>query len=428
MRRYADIRGRYLVLTLQNLAAASINTAKKRTANAVYRRGTSGIGAYSMAMEGLFLAEYENVRSIFSPADWGLVYTTTCRGALIEFSKTLRELNAHVKDNLATDCFLAYEVIGVVSTLSSKLDERIGELKGAFTEALKPVRETAKSSFAELLDDTRRRIMHMQTLPMDGSTVPVTVEAMARLQNMTDFVQPLSALLVSLGDGNWSTSAASNAGSASSANPNSFDVGADGHRLLASYCLDTIETLLQNLDSKSRGLYKVKSAMGAFLANNVAVVDRAVHTSDLGSLLSSGLARLDTWRKKGTSLYLDGWKEPSSYLLDVQYTNRGSQRPPSGGSSTVNSAEIIKALGNKDKDAIKDKFRSFNTSFDEMVNRHKSFTMEREVRSLLAREVQAMIEPLYGRFWDRYHEIDKGKGKYVKYDKGQLTTTLAGLG
>ena len=49
------------------------------------------------------------------------------------------------------------------------------------------------------------------------------------------------------------------------------------------------------------------------------------------------------------------------------------------------------------------------------------------MRSQLAREVQAMIEPLYGRFWDRYHEVDKGKGKYVKFDKGGLAGLLAGL-
>lgn len=31
-----------------------------------------------------------------------------------------------------------------------------------------------------------------------------------------------------------------------------------------------------------------------------------------------------------------------------------------------------------------------------------------------------MIEPLYARFWDRYHEVDKGNGKYVRFDKGSL--------
>lgn len=88
---------------------------------------------------------------------------------------------------------------------------------------------------------------------------------------------------------------------------------------------------------------------------------------------------------------------------------------------------VIKGLGSKDKDTIKEKFKTFNTSFDELCCRHKAMGMEREVRIQLAREVQAMIEPLYSRFWDRYHEIDKGKGKYVKYDKGSLSAQLATL-
>jgi exocyst complex protein 7 len=37
------------------------------------------------------------------------------------------------------------------------------------------------------------------------------------------------------------------------------------------------------------------------------------------------------------------------------------------------------------------------------------------------------IERLYIRFWDRYREVDKGKGKYVKYDKAQVSQILAGL-
>jgi exocyst complex component 7 len=53
--------------------------------------------------------------------------------------------------------------------------------------------------------------------------------------------------------------------------------------------------------------------------------------------------------------------------------------------------------------------------------------MEKEVRASLSREVQQMIEPLYGRFWDRYHEVDKGKGKYVKYDKGSISGVFLSL-
>ncbi|KAM3423628.1 hypothetical protein BST61_g1051 [Cercospora zeina] len=124
-------------------------------------------------------------------------------------------------------------------------------------------------------------------------------------------------------------------------------------------------------------------------------------------------------------MYLDAWKEPSAHLLDVQYTSK-QPRPPSTGHA-VDSSAILKSLSSKDKDAIKEKFKNFNASFDELVARHKTFEMEPEVRRQLGRDAQMFIEPLYARFWDRYHEVDKGKGKYVKFDKSQLSAILAGL-
>lgn len=93
----------------------------------------------------------------------------------------------------------------------------------------------------------------------------------------------------------------------------------------------------------------------------------------------------------------------------------------------MDSSSIVKSLSSKDRDAIKDKFKAFNASFDELVTRTNALHMEREVRGALSREVQGVLEPLYARFWDRYHEVDKGRGKYVKYDKGSLSAQLSSL-
>ena len=62
-----------------------------------------------------------------------------------------------------------------------------------------------------------------------------------------------------------------------------------------------------------------------------------------------------------------------------------------------------------------------------MVVRHKSYSMEREVRSMFGEDIRRKLQPLYERFWDRYHEIDKGKGKYVKYDKSSIAAVFIGL-
>ena len=389
---------------------------------------TNGIGTYATGLENIFLAEYQNITAVFSRADWGAAFKITCRKALAEFAKTLRELDSHIKLNITTDCFLAYEIIDIVTPLSLRLDEKTGELKSACVEALKPIRETAKSSLVELLEDVRKRIQNMQVLPADGAAIPLTTAIMTRLQTMILYPQPLYSIMTSLGDGNWYNPNTATASSTSITSGKSFDVGADGRQLLAHYISDSIENLLQNLDSKARILLKSKSILGIFMANNVAIIVGMIQSSDLASVLSASNspAKWEAWRKRGHSAYLDSWKEACSALLDVQYTSRGA-RPPSGGQGMIDSAAVIKGLGSKEKDAIKEKFKTFNTTFDELSAKNKSMTMEKEVRSQLAREVAAMIEPLYGRFWDRYHEIDKGKGKYVKYDKGSLAAQLATL-
>ena len=424
IRIYSECRGQYMSNSLSNLSMASISTSKRKNPDEIYRQGTSGIGTYASGIEGLVLAEFANISAIFPREDWALALELTSRRSLIEFAKTLREVNMHIKIALNTDCFLAYEIIEIVTGLSFRLDQKTKQLKLPLADALKPIRETAKASLSELIEDVRRRVANMQTLPIDGSAVPLTSEVMNRLQNMTLYPHSLASIMASLGDGNWNRAAAGNANP-----PTNLDVGADGNQLLSNYVLDTVEALLLSLEGKARVLVKSKSLLGVFLANNVALIDRMIRSSDLSDVLKTGIAlgRIEQWRKKGTSAYLDSWRETCAFLMDVQYTNRGA-RPPSGNNGLIDSAVVVKGLSSKDKDTIKDKFKLFNASFDDLCSKHKAMAMEREVRSQLSREVHNMIEPLYARFWDRYHEIDKGKGKYVKYDKGSLAANLAALG
>ncbi|KAI2831191.1 hypothetical protein CBS133816_2716 [Aspergillus niger] len=421
---YADIRGPYITSSLQNLAIASLNTVKRRAADGPYKQGTNGIGIYSNALESFIYAEHDILVRVFTGDQRGLALQATCRSALTEYAQTLRELNQYIRANLMTDCFLAFEIIEIVTAMSYRVESKTGELKSLFIEALRPVRETAKSSLSELLEETKRKAAGIAMLPPDGGSVPLVNEVMSSLTTLTGYSGPLASILTSLGDGNWrsTTNAAPTA---------PLDVSPDSMTLLSHFILDMIEALMIALEARGRALHRSKAVQGVFLSNVFCTVDRSIRqSSELARYLGSpdSIARIDTFRKRATSTYLDAWKETTHYLLDVQYTSRGSggsARPASGG--VVDSAAIVKSLSSKDKDAIKDKFKAFNASFDELVARHKALYMEREVRGVLAREVQAVLEPLYARFWDRYHEIDKGRGKYVKYDKGSLSAQLAAL-
>ncbi|GJN67222.1 exocyst complex protein exo70 [Purpureocillium lilacinum] len=421
---YADIRAPYLSSSLANLAAASVNTAKKKNPGAMYRAGTNGIGTYAQAMEAMFMSEYDNICSIFTRDDWGNVFQSTCQSALNELARTVRELNAHIKAHLTTDCYLAYEVTEILSAMSGNLDARTGELKSALAAVLKPIRETAKSSLSELLEETKRKVGSLQGLPSDGAPTPMVSETMQRLQAMVEFLRPISGIMISLGDGGWKANTAPS-GRSADAIPSlaSFDIGADGKDLFSRYCLDTIDALLTALDQKARAVLRAKSLIGVFIANNVAIIQRAIRDSDLHALLESRLDLLDQWRKRATASYTDICKDLSVYLFDTIHTNR-TQRPTSG---QADSASVVKGLSSKDKDKIKEKFSQFNSAFDDMVSKHRSYHMEREVRSMFGEDIRQKLQPLYDRFWDRYHEIDKGKGKYVKYDKSAIAAVFLSL-
>jgi exocyst complex protein 7 len=303
----------------------------------------------------------------------------------------------------------------MVRVLSLRLQDTTGTLKAQIYDCLKPVRETSKLSMGKLLEDVRSKTNGMITLPIDGGAVPITTETMRRLQEMTNYLEPLSSILASLGEGGWNSGA-------SNSSSTTLDVGPDSLKLFGQYAADTIDTLLSNLAGKARVLLKGKNLQGIFIANNLVVVTRMIRSSELEPLMEGYSKKLLDWRKQSAAMYLETWREPSGHLLDVQYTNRAKERPQSGG---LDSAAIVKALNSKDKDAIKEKFKSFNTSFDALVASHKTYAMEPEVRNQLGKEVQNIIEPLYNRFYDRYREIDKGKGKYVKYDKNELNRALA---
>ena len=143
-RIYLEIRGKYMTTSLDNLATASINTSRRKETT-VYREGTSGIGAYCSGIEGMCLAENENISRVFSANERGAVLEATCRSTLDHFAFTLRELNNIIKPRIMLDCFLAYEIVDLVTPLYYRIHSKNGPLKHQITEALRPIRESSRN-------------------------------------------------------------------------------------------------------------------------------------------------------------------------------------------------------------------------------------------------------------------------------------------
>ncbi|KAL9073911.1 MAG: hypothetical protein Q9157_004557, partial [Trypethelium eluteriae] len=275
-----------------------MSTARKTNADALYRQGACAIGTYAQGLEGMYVSEYDNICNIFAREDWSPVLNTTCQASLNDFSRTLRDLNAHIQAHLITDCYLGFEIVDVVSTLSINLESRTGELKRPISDALKPIRDTSKLAFPRLLDDIRARIQSMPSLPPDGSTIPIVAEVMTRLQTMTSYTNPIASLMRSLGDGGWAPP------NPTSTTSSTFDVGADGRQLFQHYATDTLDTLHSALETRARALHRTRPLQGVFLANCVAVVDRSIRQSELSRELEhpSLPAKLGGWRRAAEKL------------------------------------------------------------------------------------------------------------------------------
>lgn len=424
MKIFAEIRGSYVSRSLSTSSAASISTARKQNIDAPYRRGTCGIGTYSTAIEGMIAAEFDNIKRISDPEDWSRAIVSTSQQALYDFGKTLRDLNAHIQGNMMADCFLAYEILEIVSATARRLDLMTSDLKKAVLETLQPIHEIAKSSLSRMLDDTKQKVQALISLPLDGSSVGVIGDTITRLQNLSQYLSPVTTIMSTVGDGNWASSPATSA----SLSIRSFDTAlsaSEGNQLFAHYASDMLEVLVTQLDGRARLLLKNGGIQNVFMCNNVTAIENQLKSSEIDNLIPAIQPRIDMWRSKYVKMYLTSWNAATGQLLDVQYTNRASGRPTSGGAP--DSASVVKGLNSKEREIIKEKFKVFNSAFDELVTKHKNYNMERDVRNLLGREVQRVIEPLYGRFWDRYHEIDKGKGKYVRYSKSDLSMVFMGM-
>ena len=236
---------------------------------------------------------------------------------------------------------------------------------------------------------------------------------MGRLRRLTDYPGAVAGLLITLGDRNWGRPFTPTLPTTMQG----FDVGADGNILLCNYIGESIEKLIELIEAKAKNNVKKPPTIAVLCINNITYIESQIKRSGLIGVLNTnnGMSKVERMRKKFVEDYLHGWKECASFLLDSVHT---SKTGPGGASRTP-------TFTSKDKDAIKEKFKNFNNTFDDLVARHRSYVFpDREVKAMLVKEI-SFIGPLYGRFYDKYHEIVKDK--HIKYDRQQLDAQLASL-
>ncbi|KAK9360739.1 Cullin repeat-like-containing domain protein [Lipomyces starkeyi] len=419
---YADIRGKYIMHNLSVLSETAIKTEIKRV-NGFYRKGTSSFKLYMDALLRAMVTEEKMVRKIFkAKADIQGALTATLKDLEKSFQAAVQAINIVIRKNLITDCFYAFDVIEQIHAASGELLLATENPVFNLESCSKELRKTAQDSFQEILRHIEAVVSGLPGLPIDFAVPDITKQVIGWITRLADYDTTLASLLIPLGaPATWSLrlSYQSTFSTATgSGTPNSSYMGTE---ILSLFISEIFDDLLVNIEAKARAQYKKVTRVGLQIIANLLYVERAVRSSqEVSAVLASGtgLDRLDKIRKRALNMFLDGWKVCASYLMDVTIVRSAS------------TASVGKGImSSKDREVIKEKFRNFNTAFEELVAKFKEYNFaDTELRAYLAKEV-AFVSPLYQRFYEKHKsgEFSKHTEKYIKYSKSQLDQLLASL-
>lgn len=191
---------------------------------------------------------------------------------------------------------------------------------------------------------------------------------------------------------------------------------------LAKRLLRLITSLELNLEEKSK-LYDDGGLQHIFLMNNILYIVQKVKDSELGKLLG------DDWVKKRRGQirqYATGYLRASwsRVLSCLREESGGSSNSPSYGQRSNNSS-------NASKMALKDRFKSFNASFEELYRIQTAWKVpDPQLREELRISISEKVIPAYRAFFGRNKsQLEGGRhaGKYIKYTPDDLEGYLLDL-
>ena len=180
-----------------------------------------------------------------------------------------------------------------------------------------------------------------------------------------------------------------------------------------SYILNYLRA---NLESKAK-TYDSTTLGIIFLLNNYHYVHKtlaAKSNNKLGDLVAKGTAAsYGECVANQHKVYLNRWNKVVKHIDE--------------GAKPVD----LERLGKADKEAIKERFRGFNSEFESITAKHTAYSIpDPALREEVRKEVQALIMPLYGKFLDRYQNVQftkVGIDKYLKYPKDTLDGIIVKL-
>ncbi|KAI8873259.1 hypothetical protein GQ42DRAFT_131255 [Ramicandelaber brevisporus] len=415
VRIYGQLRSAYIVNSLHPLCRAVSHPDSSGTGlGSGYGNNDNGsstvANSFMALINGLILAaraESEFVYSIIPKEHASAAFGAAIDPAVTAFAESTEKAVQSRRRTVGyarLDLFDLYETLrGRQRDLTEALQLNVRGRRD-IDKLISSISAPLLKNFADFMESLRNTAALPAVSP-DANVYELTSRTLQYLQRLAEHREAAETMIANLGDGHW------NAGV-----PTTTESGAPapgtGHRasrtfagdsILRRYMNDCIEVLIATLDQRAAIAFSRRPLPTAiFLANNYQYASRAMRSdAQLYDLLhSDGVVRIDNMlNHRAINDVVQAWRSCVVPLNDSR-TN------------------------------IKDKLRTFNQSFDDLVRQQQACVIaDPELKDQLLAKLRATVVVSYD-MWFEANRVQlgdtsgKGAVKYLKYDRSSLDATI----
>ncbi|XP_066927886.1 exocyst complex component 7-like [Clytia hemisphaerica] len=291
-------------------------------------------------------------------------------------------------------------------------------VKSDFDPLLKGVNVDTRKKFlsvGQLVDDTGLKILNEfierlkepekhGNMPKDGTVHQVTSNVMIFLEELNGYLDTTAAIV-------------------SSNDPNASKAVLDAYsikRTASSYMSKILGSLSGNLMQKSK-IYDTSALQSIFMLNNYNYIVKSLHKIGIMSMLQENgepdlEGRYNEFLETELESYERSW---------IRVTHHLEQ---SAGERSIDAKGGH--LKDKQKQAIKEKFKGFNTDIEDIKQLHCQYTVpDMELKKRIYDRICDLVVPKYTAFLQRYRDVHftKNVEKYVKFDIDEVRVLIGNI-
>ncbi|XP_048410950.1 exocyst complex component 7 isoform X11 [Stegostoma tigrinum] len=273
---------------------------------------------------------------------------------------------------------------------------------------------TGAKALEEFADSIKSDPDKEYNMPKDGTVHELTSNAILFLQQLLDFQETASAMLASQVLGDTYNIPLDPRETGSSTSTYNFEFS---RRLLSNYICKILGNLQLNLHSKAK-VYEDTALGAVFLLNNFNYILKSLEKSELIQLVAVTQKNADKTYKahidEQLHIYQRSWVKVTS---PINENNMPAIQPGT-------------KLKDKERQAIKDRFKAFNDGLEELCKIQKSWAIpDKEQRDKIRRAQKENVTGVYSNFWQKYANVPftKNTEKYIKYRVEQVEDMIEKL-